>query len=62
METKSVIESCLPDINPKQRPYKRSSFLEMWLEEALDSQEPRPELRKTVEVDNTGPLRTVEKF
>ncbi len=36
----------------------------MWLEEALDPQEAnnKQEDRKTIEVEKTGPLRTVQRF
>lgn len=53
------LESYLPDINSRHRSQKRSSFLEMWLEEALDPQDGQKTDKKTVEVEKTGPLRTV---
>lgn len=57
-ESKSLIDT-LPDINTKRQAKKRSGFLEMWLEEALDPQGEKGESSSHVEVEKTGPLRTV---
>lgn len=61
---KTIVDACLPDINSRHRSQKRSSFLEMWLQQALDPQEAnnKQEDRKTIEVEKTGPLRTVQRF
>jgi hypothetical protein len=63
--SKTMLETNLPEIQSKRSTQKRSSILEMWLDEALDPQDrtdlpSNPPLR--VEVDKTGPLRTVQKF
>ena len=39
LDVTSTIDAYLPDINAKHRSQKRSSFLEMWLDEALDPEE-----------------------
>lgn len=38
ISSKSLIDTNLPIISSKHRSQKRSSFLEMWLDEALDPQ------------------------
>lgn len=51
LDSKSLLDSYLPDINSKHRSQKRSSFLEMWLQEALDPQDSNTkDEKKTVEV------------
>lgn len=60
-DSKSLLDT-LPDINSKHRAQKRSGFLEMWLEEALDPQEGKGKVEGHIEVEKTGPLRTVQKF
>jgi hypothetical protein len=50
-DSKNIIIDGLPDIHSKHRSQKRSSFLEMWLEEALDPTDTTAKVEtKTVEV------------
>ena len=58
---KSIDDTSLPKIETSKRKIKKGSFLESWLDEALDTNDPQVETQKKNEVDG-GMFKTLHKF